>query len=92
MLEPFYAFESGSRFIFGPEPPKYSHLIIFFKVKLNQKCSEIKLKLDPMEVDGALWLSEEQISKVFSLQDEVVEGHIPSDNAEEDRLDKFKLA
>ena len=45
-----------------------------------------------MEVDGALWLSEEQISKVFNLQDEVVEGHVPSDNAEEDRLDKFKLA
>jgi hypothetical protein len=61
ILEPFYAFESSSMRKIDIAPPTSGHLIIFFRIKLNQKASQIHLQLDPHEVDGAIWLEQRQI-------------------------------
>lgn len=63
-LEPFYAFESSSmkQAEFdrtNMSPPSSGHLILFFRISLNDKCSDIQLKVDPGEVDGAAWLDKE---------------------------------
>ena len=61
ILEPFYAFESVSYKVIDLNPPSSGHLIVFFRIKLNQKGEEINLHLDPREVDGAVWMSKENI-------------------------------
>ena len=52
------------------------HLIINFYVKLNVPASEIPVKLDPNEVQAAIWMEKCHVEKAFSRidPDEIVEG------------------
>lgn len=49
IVEPFFAFESTTRYNMQdparPGPPNVAHLIIFFKMRLSVKCSEVPLNL-----------------------------------------------
>ena len=56
-IEPFMAFESVGKpdFKLGTVPP-HSHLICFWKVRLDVKAEDIPLKLCIKEVGAALWL------------------------------------
>ena len=65
-LQPYYAFESVSNFSFDMTPPNSCHLIVFFKVKLNQKAEELQMKLLPEEVDGAVWINSEEFHRVLN--------------------------
>ena len=59
-MEPFYAFESVSSFATDfKNPPKGGHLIVFFRVQLNQRSEEMNLKLQVEEIDGAAWLNKD---------------------------------
>ncbi|CDW78687.1 nudix hydrolase family protein [Stylonychia lemnae] len=94
-IEPFYAFESVSSFsIDHKNPPKGGHLIVFFRVQLNQKHSEIKLKLQTEEVDGAVWVDKSHIQRFLNKQDGdfQIKGIVPLDSNGRNQSKMFNLS
>ena len=74
-VTPFFAFESTTRYDARdpkkPGPPRTSHLIVFFKVRLAVPCSEIALLMQPSEVEACAWLNEEQCRQILAASPSV---------------------
>lgn len=49
--------------------PSNGHLIVFYKVQLGHEWDEIKLNIDPEEVNNICWVSKENIKKIFECQE-----------------------
>jgi hypothetical protein len=52
----------------GTVAPSNGHIIVFYKIKLGQSCSEIDLKLQKDEVDALSWIDRENVKKIFNYQ------------------------
>lgn len=94
-VEPFYAFESVSFFAIDHiHPPNSGHLIVFFRVHLNESADKIQLALQSDEVNGAAWLSFEDMARFLKREegDKEVNGLIPMDSNGLSQHTKFKLA
>jgi 8-oxo-dGTP pyrophosphatase MutT (NUDIX family) len=65
-LRPYYVFESVSMRVFdGSTPPSSCHIILFFTIQLSQASNDISLKLQPAEIDGAIWLSLQSLEQII---------------------------
>ena len=73
-MTPFYAFESTTRHNAKdpqkPEPPRASHFVLFFKVQLPVKSTEVRLNLQRNEVEASAWISKEQVNLVLAKSSE----------------------
>ena len=73
-FEPFFGFESSTRNMkVEGEIPYKSHFILYFRVKLPFKFSDIHVKLKPqpddpsfVEVDALTWVSPDQVTAILS--------------------------
>lgn len=52
----------------GTNPPSNGHLIVFYKIKLSQKSEDIKLQIDPEEVNALCWITRDNIKKIFNYE------------------------
>eukprot|EP00347_Sterkiella_histriomuscorum_P002877 403366450 len=94
-MEPFYAFESVSSFAVDHlTPPSGGHLIVFFRVQLNQKGEDINLKLQVDEVDAAVWLSKNQIENLLKSREPqtVIYGVEPIDSFGNNKQIELRLS
>ena len=57
----------------GTTSPSSGHLIVFYKVKISRKYSQISLDISKDEVDKVCWLSKDSMQKVMSNQNDTVE-------------------
>ena len=69
-VTPFYAFEATRKYDESdpqqPRPPHASHFVLFLKVRLPVKSTEVHLNLDPKEVEASAWVSEEQAKIILA--------------------------
>ena len=65
MIEPYFVFESVSYYAFGTTPPHNGHLVLFYKVQLDQDYQNIGIDLKDNEVDCFTWLSRDEIQDIF---------------------------
>jgi len=94
-MEPFYTFESVSSFVIDHlHPPNSGHLIVFFRVQLNEQAEKIQLALQSDEVNGALWLSQEEMRQFLRKEEgsKELEGLNLIDSNGASQKAKFKLA
>jgi hypothetical protein len=52
------------------------------RIKLNTPSKAINLKLDPSEVDGAVWLSKDNLHDFINMVENDVQGFIPGEQKE----------
>mmetsp|Transcript_38276 Transcript_38276/g.36627 ORF Transcript_38276/g.36627 Transcript_38276/m.36627 type:complete len:125 (+) Transcript_38276:589-963(+) len=93
-MEPFFAFESVSRWNFtkGLFPPGSGHLIIFFRVKVEQDCDQIQLVLEEREVDAAVWLSVDQLEMLFEHKDMPLNGLFPGKEGSQNKKTELRMS
>ena len=83
-VTPIFAFESTTpsdlRDASNPRPPRVSHLVVFFKLQLPVKCTDVDLVFQVSEVEATAWLDLVQIKQILerneSIKDDKIEHSI----------------
>lgn len=72
-MEPFYLYESVTKNLKGIDdhdtetfPPKTSHLVVFFKITIQESFRRLILGLNSSEVENAAWIKLEDIKDAFN--------------------------
>lgn len=65
-IKPFAMFESASGSTNGTKMITSGHLIIFYKVQIDQNSDEIKIKVQKSEVQSTVWIDKDLLNKVLN--------------------------